>query len=49
MIELIIYVGKKVLRKRRAVATYGSSIKIKGKRYYIIGKDIFAKKANFWY
>ena len=39
--------NKKVLKKRKSVKTYGNSVKINGKRYFIISKGRFVKKANF--
>ena len=39
--------NKKVLKKRKSVKTYGNSVKINGKRYFIISKGRFIKKANF--
>ena len=39
--------NKKVLKKRKSVKTYGNSVKISGKRYFIISKGRFVKKANF--
>ena len=39
--------GKKVLRKHKAVKTYGNPIKIGHKKYFIIAKGRFIKKANF--
>ena len=39
--------NKKVLKKRKSVKTYGNSVKINGKRYFIIAKGRFVKKANF--
>ncbi|AIS09084.1 N-acetylmuramidase [Lactobacillus sp. wkB8] len=40
-------VGKTVLKKRKSVKTYGNSVKINGKRYFITTKGRFVKKANF--
>ena len=40
-------IGKKVLKKRKAVKTYGDPVKINNKKYYIIAKNKFVKKANF--
>ncbi|MBC6356218.1 DUF1542 domain-containing protein [Lactobacillus helsingborgensis] len=39
--------NKKVLKKRKSVKTYGNSVKINGKRYFITAKGRFVKKANF--
>ena len=39
--------NKKVLKKRKSVKTYGNSVKINGKRYFIISKGRFVKKTNF--
>ena len=39
--------NKKVLKKRKSVKTYGNSVKINGKRYFIVSKGRFVKKANF--
>ena len=39
--------GKKVLRKHKAVKTYGNPVKIGHKKYFIIAKGRFIKKANF--
>ena len=39
--------GRKVLKKNRKVRTYGGAVKMHNKRYYIIGKNQFVKKANF--
>ena len=39
--------NKKVLKKHKSVKTYGNSVKINGKRYFIISKGRFVKKANF--
>ena len=40
-------IGKKVLKKRKAVKTYGDPFKINNKKYYIVAKNKFVKKANF--
>ena len=39
--------GKKVLRKHKAVQTYGNPVKIGHKKYFIIAKGRYIKKANF--
>ena len=44
--------GKRVrkygkLKAGKAVRTYGSSVKIRGKKYYIVAKNRFVKAANF--
>ena len=39
--------GKKVLKKRKSVKTYGNSVKIGHKKYYTLSKGRFVKKANF--
>ncbi|WP_279081783.1 SLAP domain-containing protein [Lactobacillus apis] len=44
--------GKRVrkygkLKAGKAVRTYGSSVKIRGKKYYIVAKNCFVKAANF--
>ena len=39
--------GKKVLKKRKSVNTYGNPVKIGHKKYYTISKGRFVKKANF--
>ena len=39
--------NKKVLKKRKSVKTYGNSVKINGKRYFITAKGRFVKKTNF--
>ncbi|WP_263406583.1 SLAP domain-containing protein [Lactobacillus helsingborgensis] len=39
--------NKKVLKKHKSVKTYGNSVKINGKRYFITAKGRFVKKANF--
>ena len=38
--------GKKVLKKRKSIKTYGNPVKIKGKKYYTIKTSKFVKKAN---
>ena len=38
--------GKKVLKKRKSIKTYGNPVKIKGKKYYIMTTSKFVKKAN---
>ena len=38
--------GKKVLKKRKSIKTYGNPVKIKGKKYYTITTSKFVKKAN---
>ena len=39
--------GKKVLRKHKAVKTYGNPIKIGHKKFYVITNGKYIKKANF--
>ncbi|KJY58979.1 putative S-layer protein [Lactobacillus kimbladii] len=39
--------GKKILRKHKAVQTYGNPVKIGHKKYFIIAKGRYIKKANF--
>ncbi|MBA1393472.1 hypothetical protein EQ500_06265, partial [Lactobacillus sp. XV13L] len=39
--------GRKVLKKRRSVRTYGSAVSIKHKQYYIVALNRYVKKANF--
>ncbi|AWM74318.1 hypothetical protein DKL56_07270 [Lactobacillus apis] len=39
--------NRKVLKKHKSVVTYGGSVKIHGKRFYIVGKNRYVKKANF--
>ena len=39
--------GKKVLKKHRPVKTYGTPVRIKGKKYYTLTTSEFVKKANF--
>ena len=39
--------GKKVLRKHKAVKTYGNPIKIGHKKFYVIANGKYIKKANF--
>ena len=39
--------GKKVLKKRKSVNTYGNPVKIGHKKYYTLSKGRFVKKANF--
>ena len=39
--------NKKVLKKGSTVKTYGDPVKIKNKKYYIVDKNRFVKKANF--
>ena len=38
--------GKKVLKKHKSVNTYGTPIRIKGKKYYTVTTSKFVKKAN---
>ncbi|WEV71186.1 Rib/alpha-like domain-containing protein [Lactobacillus sp. ESL0785] len=40
-------VGHKILRRKKQIITYGSSVTIKGKKYYIIDKNRFVKANNF--
>lgn len=40
-------IKKLLLQKKSAVRTYGAAIKLNGKKYYIVGKNAFVKKANF--
>lgn len=40
-------VTRKVLKKNHKVVTYGGTVKINGKRFYIIATNRFVKKANF--
>ena len=39
--------GKKVLKKHKSVNTYGTAVRIKGKKYYTLTASEFVKKANF--
>ena len=39
--------GRKVLKKKYTIKTYGGAIKINHKLYYIVGKNRYIKKANF--
>ena len=39
--------GKKVLKKHKSVNTYGTAVRIKGKKYYTLTTNEFVKKANF--
>ena len=39
--------GKKVLKKDKSVNTYGTAVRIKGKKYYTLTTSEFVKKANF--
>ena len=39
--------GKKVFKKNHLVRTYGSSVTIKKKKYYIVGQGTYMKVANF--
>ena len=39
--------GKKVLKKHKSVNTYGTAVRIKGKKYYTLTTSEFVKKANF--
>ena len=39
--------GRKVLRKKQTIRTYGGAIKMHHKLYYIVGKNRYIKKANF--
>ena len=39
--------GRKVLKKKYTITTYGGAIKINHKLYYIVGKNRYIKKANF--
>ncbi|BDR60053.1 SLAP domain-containing protein [Lactobacillus xylocopicola] len=41
-------VGRKVLRRKKKLVTYGSAISIKNKQYYMIGKNKLVKKVNFY-
>ena len=38
--------GKKVLKKNKSVNTYGTPVRIKGKKYYTVTTSKFIKKAN---
>ena len=38
--------GKKVLKKHKPVNTYGTPVRIKGKKYYTVTTSKFVKKAN---
>ncbi|KJY55905.1 putative S-layer protein [Lactobacillus kullabergensis] len=38
--------GKKVLKKHKSVNTYGTPVRIKGKKYYTVTTSKFVKKAN---
>lgn len=40
-------IKKMILKRKSKVRTYGSAVKIKGKMFYVIGKNRFVKKANF--
>ena len=39
--------GRKVLRKKQTIRTYGGAVKMHHKLYYIVGKNRYIKKANF--
>ena len=39
--------GKKVLRKKKSISTYGDPVSIKNKKYYIVAQNKYVKKANF--
>ena len=39
--------GRKVLKKKYTITTYGGAIKINHKLYYIVDKNRYIKKANF--
>ena len=39
--------GKKVLKNHKSVNTYGTAVRIKGKKYYTLTTNEFVKKANF--
>ena len=39
--------GRKVLKKKQTIRTYGGAIKMHHKLYYIVGKNRYIKKANF--
>lgn len=39
--------GRKVLKKKQTIRTYGGAIKMHNKLYYIVGKNRYIKKANF--
>lgn len=39
--------NKKVLKKGKKVTTYGHAIKLHGKTFYRISKNVYVKKANF--
>ncbi|WEV39984.1 SLAP domain-containing protein [Lactobacillus sp. ESL0681] len=43
--------GKRIkgkhLKRNKQVRTYGSSVKLHGKRYYLVGKEQYVKRANF--
>ena len=40
-------IGKKVIKKNSKRNTYGNPVKIKNKKYYIVGVNKFIKKSNF--
>ena len=39
--------GKKVLKKRKVVKTYGNPVKIGHKKFYVVASGKYVKKANF--
>ncbi|AIS09086.1 N-acetylmuramidase [Lactobacillus sp. wkB8] len=39
--------GKKVLKKHKVVKTYGNSVKIGHKKFYVVASGKYVKKANF--
>lgn len=39
--------GKKILKKGSTINTYGTSVIIKNRKFYIVGKNKFVKKSNF--
>ena len=40
-------ISKKILKKGKYLKTYGGAVKLKGKKYYIVGGNKYIKKANF--
>lgn len=41
-------IGHKLIRRNKKIIIYGSAVTIKNKKYFIIGKNKFVKKANFY-
>lgn len=40
-------IKKLLLQKKSVVRTYGAAVQLNGKKYYIVGKNAFVRKANF--